>query len=818
MRGQPRSALVLLVVALAIGGAAYLTTRPTPATRPPAEPASWLGLVGAPRGAVSTAGRAIVVLKTPSVAERVHQQHGYATEIQERTWSASAGAAQKEVLLRLTAAGIPVHPDYEYTRVIDGFSAELDSRAVSLLEQMPEVAGVYPVRVAYPAAVSTGAYVAGHQPDVQLPGYNGRGVTIALLDTGVDATHPYLRGRVLPGIDEVGDADDAAAQANPQDPSEVEQHGTELAGILVGAGGPDGLHGVAPGATVLPLRVAGWQADRAGNELVYGRTDQLIAGLDRAVDPNGDGDAHDAVRIALVGLAEPYGAFTDGPAAMAVQGALELNTAVVAPAGNDGAAGPAFGSVAGPAGAPAALAVGATDGRASVAEVRVVLRRGLDVILDRPLPLVGSAAPSRSLTLAVGPGRGQAAVLAAGADPERTVAEAARAGSAAVLLYGAGIPAGGLRLAASTSTPAVVVPAAAAAELLAAQRAGIDVEVALGPARSVENVAAGRVAGFSSRGLAFDGGAKPNLAAPGVSIATSQPGPARYATVNGTSVAAATVAGAAALLAQFRPALAGPDLESLLGGYAAQTGDPVTAVGSGALDLGASAVGELASDPLSLGFGLWGGKHWHATRTVTVRNVSTRRVPVNVVVAADNDSEALRFLVSPTHFALAPGKARRVKVSVLAPAAPDGVRLVTGTIRIGTVGTETLRVPWALLFRLPAADLLGHVSLSQTSFAPSDAAPSILTVRAGAVVRDDGTQIVPVRRLDILLYTASGKFLGVMARLNDLLPGSYSFGITGRGPTSARLKPGSYELRLAAWPTLPLAAKPDRAQVTFTIQ
>jgi len=85
-------------------------------------------------------------------------------------------------------------------------------------------------------------------------------------------------------------------------------------------------------------------------------------------------------------------------------------------------------------------------------------------------------------------------------------------------------------------------------------------------------------------------------------------------------------------------------------------------------------------------------------------------------------------------------------------------------------------------------------------------------------VRDDGLQIQPVSRLDVLLYSASGRYLGVMARLRNLLPGSYSFGITGRGPTSARLAAGSYELRVAAWPTLPRNAKPSRAQVSFRIE
>jgi subtilisin family serine protease len=839
---QPRSAVLLAVAVATIALGALVVSSPGRNEGAPPAPASWLGLVGSPRAAVSTQARMIVVLKTPSVAERVKQQAGYATELQERTWSASANATQKQVLLKLASLGVSVRPDYAYYRVLDGFSAELDARAVSLLEQMPEVAGVYPVRVAYPASISERllatkefSAASGHRPDADLPGYDGTGVTIALLDTGVDEAHPYLRGRVLPGIDVIDHGPDASAHSDPQDPSRSEQHGTEMAGILVGAGGPGGLHGVAPGASVLPIRVAGWQRGSTGADLVYGRTDQLIAGLDRAVDPNGDGDAHDAVRVALVGVAEPYAAFTDSPEALAVQGALQLNTIVVAPAGNDGAAGPTFGSIAGPAGGPAALAVAATDSRTSLPQVRVVLRRGLDVILDRKLPLLGAAAPGHSLVLqpVAGTARffdrrglsvaaGKAVVVPAGSDPEATVVAASQAGAAAVVLYGASLPPGGLRLSDAATAPAVVVPTAAAMELLAAQRAGLDVGVALGAAHETANEGQGFAAGFSSHGLAYDSGVKPNLAAAGVAIATSEPGQtadgsARYGTVNGTSAAAATVAGAAALLAQLRPALGGPALDSLLAGYARPTGGSAATVGGGTLDLGASAVGELASDPASLGFGVWGGPHWHATRTIVVRNVSSRRLAVSAVVAVDGDSEALRFHVSPIAFSLAPGKARKVQVSVIAPAAAKA-RIVTGSVQVSAEGSQTLRVPWALVFQQPAASLLGPVSISSPAFTASDTKPAILTVRAGAVVHAGGTQILPVRRLDVLLYTASGQFLGVMARLRDLLPGSYSFGITGRGPESFRLPPGSYELRLAAWPTLPLSAKPTRAQVAFRIE
>jgi len=843
-------ALVVTSVALtiALGASVAARDRAGPAQR---DGASWRGLVGGARAAIPLGQRMIVVLHTPSVAQRLAKVR-YATEAQERSWTSQVYAAQGQVLTTLAAQGITVHPDFRYGRVLDGFAASLDPRAVSLLEHLPEVAGIYPVRAAFPASISEsllarGAFgpASGHRSDIELPGYDGRGVTIALLDTGVDLTHPYLRGHLVPGLDLVGGGDDATAGANPQDPAQLEEHGTEMAGLLAGTGGPGGLRGVAPGATILPIRVAGWQPAADGSELVYSRTDQLIAGLDRAVDPNDDGDAHDAVRVALVGVSEPYAAFTQGPEAIAVQGALALNTLVVTPAGNDGAAGPSFGSVSGPAGAPGALAVAATDARTAQQRVRVVLRSGLDVILDRSLPLLGAAAPSRALSLHVATPRatraaagassadyfdakgfslvaGRAALVPVRPDPQAAVLAAARAGAAAVLLYGDPLPPGSLPVTEDESVPVVVIPTAAAVQLLAAQRAGLDVGIAVGPGHDAESSTHGLVAGFSSRGLAFDGGVKPDVAAPGIALATAEPGSASdgsavYGTVTGTSAAAAGVAGAAALLAEMRPALDGPALDSLLVGYSARGGAPAVDVGAGTVRLGASAVGEVAAQPTTLGFGIWAGPRWHATRTLVVRNVSTRRLQLSLSAVADGESEALTFKVVPDRLVLKAGRAVRVQVTVRAAAAPHA-RLVTGAIQIAPSGSQTLRVPWALSFKRYSSNLLPHVTLSDSSFKASDARPAVLTVQAGNLVRDDGVQIQPVSRLDVLLYSASGRFIGVMARLRNLLPGSYSFGITGRGPTSVVLPAGRYELRLAAWPTLPLDAKPSRAQVEFRIE
>src|SRR5262249_25632291 len=193
--------------------------------------------------------------------------------------------------------GVLIRPQFSFTRVLNGFSAAVDARGLAVLERSPEVAGVYPDRVAYPASVSSRllARVAGSSGlALSVRGIAGRGVTIALLDTGVDRAQPYLRGRILSGIDIVGGAPNAEAAPRPDDPGVVEEHGTEMAGILVGAGGPAGIQGVATGASVLPIRVAGWQADAAGHWAVYAPADEIVARLEEAGGPDGRGGAHGA--------------------------------------------------------------------------------------------------------------------------------------------------------------------------------------------------------------------------------------------------------------------------------------------------------------------------------------------------------------------------------------------------------------------------------------------------------------------------------------------------------------------------------------------
>src|SRR5579862_3696251 len=97
MRAPRRSAAALLVVAVA-GAAAFVLLRSgAGAQRAGATGGSWRGFVGDPRPDVQLGQRMIVVLKAPSVGERLVQAR-YATEAQERSWTSQALAAQQQVL------------------------------------------------------------------------------------------------------------------------------------------------------------------------------------------------------------------------------------------------------------------------------------------------------------------------------------------------------------------------------------------------------------------------------------------------------------------------------------------------------------------------------------------------------------------------------------------------------------------------------------------------------------------------------------------------------------------------------------------------
>src|SRR5205085_7057300 len=145
--------------------------------------------------------------------------------------------------------------------------------------------------------------------------------------------------------------DGAAPGRDPSGSGRRETSGTALAGVIAAAG-----------ERVLPIRVASLRASAGRAVEAVGTTDELLDGLERAVDPNGDGDTSDHVPVALIGVNAPYAGFSETPEAQAIAAAAGLGTLVVAPAGDEGAAAPGSGTVGSPAAAPDALAVGALAG------------------------------------------------------------------------------------------------------------------------------------------------------------------------------------------------------------------------------------------------------------------------------------------------------------------------------------------------------------------------------------------------------------------------------------------------------------------------
>jgi hypothetical protein len=309
-----------------------------------------------------------------------------------------------------------------------------------------------------------------------------------------------------------------------------------------------------------------------------------------------------------------------------------------------------------------------------------------------------------------------------------------------------------------------------------------------------------------------------------VSLGTAEPGAnadgsARFGTISGTSAAAAIVAGAGALLAQARPELNAAALKALLVASARPLpDDDVTAQGAGLLDLGGAAASELQLTPTTLAFGRATGPRWSGRQTVVLRNLSVRRVRVELAMrVAREGAAAVDFRVRPSQLFLAAGKSIRIHIRATVTSALGGTAPTSGALVVTPLAGREARVPWVIAFGPSAQPVLSAVRLSQRRFTPSDATPALLTFVAGSVTASgEGEEVRPLARLDLELLTSSGESRGILARLRDVLPGRYSFGVTGRDPAGGVLPAGDYVLRLSGYPTV--GGPPTHRTVAFSIK
>lgn len=176
----------------------------------------------------------------------------------------------------------------------------------------------------------------------------GDGVTVAVLDTGVDPSHPDLAGQVLVGTDLVGMGAVRGDRA-------WARHGTAMAGIIAGHGhgsrGLGGVLGVAPEAKILPVRVILEEGDPGRDKARDSKGGALADGIRWAADHGAD--------VINLSLGDDSGsAHHQAAEDEAVQYALGKGVVVVASAGNGGKQGDRASY---PAAYPGVIAVTAVD-------------------------------------------------------------------------------------------------------------------------------------------------------------------------------------------------------------------------------------------------------------------------------------------------------------------------------------------------------------------------------------------------------------------------------------------------------------------------
>ena len=178
----------------------------------------------------------------------------------------------------------------------------------------------------------------------------GAGQVIAVVDSGVDLTHPDLQGQLVPGATFVGCADDGPCGngdwTSGKDAGEPDGHGTHVAGIAAAATDNGiGVAGVAPDASIMPVKVLGEEG---------GSFQEIAAGIRYAADNGADVINMSLGALPGVQVLEITGLIRDAKEAIAY--ANSKGVVVVAAAGNEAAplcASPSFNN--------GALCVTATD-------------------------------------------------------------------------------------------------------------------------------------------------------------------------------------------------------------------------------------------------------------------------------------------------------------------------------------------------------------------------------------------------------------------------------------------------------------------------
>ena len=241
----------------------------------------------------------------------------------------------------------------EYSLIFNGLALNITSAEAEKIKKISGVKAVYPNYIVH--AVLSDSVPMINADDVWNLDSNGnncatsgkqcltgKGITIGIIDTGVDYTHQDLGGCFGTNCKVVGGYDFVNNDNNPMDDM---GHGTHCAATAAGNGI---LKGVAPDAKIYAYKVL----DSSGS----GYNEDIISAIERATDPNQDGDTSDhldIISLSLGGKGNP-----DDPTSKAIDNAVSAGVVAVIAAGNSGPSEQTIGS---PGTARKAITIGAMD-------------------------------------------------------------------------------------------------------------------------------------------------------------------------------------------------------------------------------------------------------------------------------------------------------------------------------------------------------------------------------------------------------------------------------------------------------------------------
>lgn len=709
--------------------------------------------------------------------------------VADRSAGSAAGRLQSQRVRAEQAAALPAiratgaRVIYQAHRAVNGIAVRVSARQMPALRALPGVKGVHvmtPKEMGNSTSVPFLGIPSGVWDSLTGVGATGAGIKIGIIDTGIDYQHANFGGtglladyqandrtviseggaaafptaKVVGGTDFAGDNYTASNLPVPDpDPMDCNGHGSHVAGTAAGFGvttsgatftGPfdgtantsvDALRigpGTAPDAELYALRVFGCK----------GSTNLTAQAIDWAMDPNGDDDFSDHLDVINMSLGSNFGSLFD-ESVEASNAAAAAGVIVVTSAGN---AGDVYFVTGAPGGASGAVAVAASTDLIPALSVTAGALTGnkyqvFAAVFGAPVTATGY---SGTIVQALDPSDGAGALTTDACSPLTNgaavtgnvaivdrgtcgftvkVKNAQNAGAIGVIIANS---AAGVFGAPGGADATVTIPSAmisfADGNTLKANLAGL--------AGIVAQENQGRtLASFSSRGPRRGWGMKPDVAAPGSNITSTQTGVvctsdatgtqctapfdpsgfstgSRALTISGTSMAAPHVAGIMATLKQLHPTWTPRQLRALV--ISTSSGDIFTGLNNTGSQYGPGRVGTGLVDPshavrseVIMGFGpdynglSWEdagdtfgteiGKAYTATKSITVLNKGTGTHSYNVsyVPVVNNPGIAVSFPATSVN--LGPKKTVSLKVTV----SSDGPDAVSKTKDATVAATQT---------------------------------------------------------------------------------------------------------------------------------